>query len=244
MIKEHYLTKDERLVIYQDTTKNCYTFDTLLLSYFTNIKKKTNKIVDLCSGNAPIAMLLAGQKKTGPIHIKAIEIQQEMAQLAQMSIDKNNLNDQVEMINADLIGINKQIGANMYDLVTCNPPYFKIDKHSNLNQTREVTIARHELLVNIEQIINEARILLNNQGSLVLVFRPERLDELIIVLNTHGLKLKRLQFVYPKDRANCNTILVEAKKGCETTHLEVLSPLYIYDQIGNYTKDALEIVEQ
>ena len=217
----HNLTTDGSLKIYQDTELNSFSFDSVLLANFVKLNKRDTKIVDLCSGNAPVAMLLKHIYQTKVLDIKAVEIQPEVAELARKSVLVNKLNSEIEVIEADLKGINETIGANTYNVITCNPPYFKLDETSNINPNEKVSYARHEILVNIEDIIIESKKLLDNMGVLVLVFRPDRLDELIIKLDKYNFKIKRLQFVYPKKGQKCNTILVEAKKVSNNSHLHI-----------------------
>ncbi len=241
MIVKHDLTKDGNLKILQDTTKNSYTFDSVLLANFVSLNKKSKYVVDLCSGNAPIAMLLNRRNTRHKLQIKAVEIQDEIANLGQQSIELNQL-DNVEMLNRDLINVSDEIGKNMYNVITCNPPYFKVSDEGNINESRSVAIARHELLVNLEQIIDESRKLLDNNGVLAMVFRPERIDELIILLEKYKFKLKRIRFVYPKMGENCNTILVEAKRGQNKGQVIIENPLYVYNQDGSHTEEALSII--
>lgn len=237
----HDLTKDGALKIVQNTELNSYTFDSVLLANFVSMNKKTKKVVDLCSGNAPIAMLLTRRNTRHHLEIKAVEIQKEVAELGRESIELNKL-DNIEMINDDLINISDKIGKNCYNAITCNPPYFKVEEIAHINESESVAIARHELLVNLEQIIEESRRLLDNNGIVAFVFRPERLDELIVLLDKYKFKVKRMQFVYPKFNSECNTILVEAKKGQNQGQVRIEEPFYVYNDDGSYTKQALEVI--
>ncbi len=237
----HDLTKDGQLKIVQDTNLNSYTFDSVLLANFVSMNKKTKRVVDLCSGNAPIAMLLTRRKTRHTLDIKAIEIQEEVALMGSESIKMNQL-ENIEMINDNLINISEKIGKNCYNVITCNPPYFKVEEVAHINEEKSVAIARHELLVNLEQIIDESRKLLDNNGVVSFVFRPERLDELIVLLDKYNFKLKRLQFVYPKMNTECNTILVEAKKGQSKGQVRIEEPFYVYNQDGTHTEQALEAI--
>lgn len=240
----HDLSKDGALKIVQDTDLNSYTFDSILLSNFTTINKRTTRVVDLCSGNAPIAMLLTRKKINPDFSVVCVEYQKQVADLGCESIKLNQLEDSVSMINADLIDISKEIGCNYYHLITCNPPYFHYDPTSNIKGTKEVAIARHEILVNFEQIVVEAKKLLDNIGVFSFVHRPERLDELIITLHKHGFMIKRMQLVYPKIGSPANTVLIEAKKGQAISKMKILEPIFIYDEFNNYTKQALDIINQ
>ncbi len=238
----HDLDVEGKLKIYQDTDLNSFTFDSVLLSYFTNLRKKDNLIVDLCSGNAPIAMFLTLKKED--LKISCVEIQKEVCELAKKSISINSLEDKIEVYCADLKGISKEIGANKYDVITCNPPYFRVDEDSNLNISDSISIARHEISVNLKDIIIESRKLLNNTGSLNFVYRPDRIDELIILLNENNFYINRLHFVYPKISKGANTVLVEARKGkVKNNKIKVLKPIVVYNENSNYTDDAKTILK-
>ncbi len=239
---KHYLDKEESLVIYQDTELNSYTFDSLLLAHFAQVKKATKEAIDLCSGNGPVAMLLTKKKLTGKLNITGVELQKEVFELGYESIKENNLD--IKFLNENVVGISNIVGQNKFDLVCVNPPYFKVDQDSNLNDSKSVSMARHELTLNLDQLINESRKLLSNVGSFCMVHRPDRLDEIIITLDKYNFKVCRLQFIYPKKNKKCNTILIEAKKKTNNTHMHILEPLYVYNEDNSYTAEALKVVNQ
>lgn len=241
MEKINDLDLEGRLQIIQSTELGTYTFDSVLLANFVNFRKKDIEIIDFCTGNAPIAMLLTLKKEK--IKIKAIEIQQEIALLAEKSIKLNKLTNKIELITDNLINISEKIGKNKYDVITCNPPYFRVEETSNLNEKKEKTMARHEITVNLEQIIIEAKKLLNNTGTLNMVHRPERLDEIIMLSAKYNFTIKRIQFIYPKITKESNTILIELKKGIVNNNkVKIEKPIIIYDQQQNYTEEAKKIM--
>lgn len=239
----HELAPNINLKIVQDSNLNTYTFDSILLANFVKVTKRMNKAIDLCSGNAPIGMLLTTKKKN--LNVKCIEIQEIMCDLAKESIQLNNLEDSVEIICDDLKNINEKIGKNEYDLITCNPPYFRLKNDSNINEKSEVAIARHEIKVQLEDIIKEAKKLLNNCGAFAFVHRPDRIDEIIILLNKYEFSIKRIRFIYPRINEEANTVLIEAtKRKQQFNKVIVEAPLYVYKENSiEYTDEALEIME-
>ena len=126
------------------------------------------------------------------------------------------------------------------DVVTCNPPFYQLGSFKQ-NPDMRKTIARHEVLVKLEDVIKEASLLLNTKGVFALIHRPERLSEIIILLNKYRLEPKRLRFIYPKINSKCNHILVEAVKDANKGSLKVLPPLYIYDNDDKWTCETLKI---
>lgn len=240
MIVTNDLTRDGRLKIIQDTEYGSYTLDSLLLADFINIKRRTRYAIDLCAGNGPIGMLMADQKAN--LEVKVIEIQEQLSKITAESIKLNNLQDRVEALNVDLKGISETIGKNKYHIITVNPPYFKVTEDANINPNKAVAMARHELTVTLEDIIKESGLLLDNIGSLNMVFRPQRLDELVILLNKYGFTIKRIKFVYPKLGKDCNTILVEAKRGKSDNQMIIEPPFVVYNDDDTYTYATNQIL--
>ena len=141
---------DYNLKIYQDTDKFKFSLDSLLLSEFVDIKKSDGKLLDLCSGNAPLPLILASRYD---IEVTGIEIQPEIYELAVKSITYNNLDSKIIMLNINAKDTNNYFPGNSFDIVTCNPPFFKVNKSSLLNENKEKAIARHELTITLEEII-------------------------------------------------------------------------------------------
>ncbi len=226
----------ELLKIYQDTDYFNFSIDSMLLASFPKMTKRIKRVCDLCSGNAPIPLYLS-LRFDG--EIIGVEIQKHSYDLANMSIDENKLNDRIKMINANLIGISNEIGIHSFDLVTCNPPFFKVG-NNNINPLDSKAIARHEIMASLDDIVKEASLLLNNCGHLVMVHRPDRLLEILDTFRKYKIEPKRLQFIYPKFGSECNHILIDGvKDGNEG--LRVLNPLYVYESDSKWTDDVLKI---
>jgi tRNA1(Val) A37 N6-methylase TrmN6 len=234
----HELLGYKHIKIFQDEEKFRFSLDSTLLADFVKIKKSTKKIIDLGTGNAPIPLFLT--LKTDA-NIIGVEIQKEVYELAQKSIDINNLNDQIKILNNDIKDIYKEVGANTFDIVTSNPPYFKYLPTSNINKNDFLTIARHEILITLEDIVVEAKKLLQDGGYLYIVHRVARFSELVLILNKHNFGIKRIKFVYSKTTAdNALIVLVEARQNKKDDTV-VEKPLYIYDDNGQYTKEVMQI---
>ena len=226
----------ELIKIYQDTDYFNFSIDSVLLASFVSISYKTEAICDLCSGNAPIPLYLTLRTNA---KIVGVEVQSHSYDLAMMSIKENSLEDRIEMINDNLVGINKKIG-NKFDIVTVNPPFFKIGNH-NINPSDAKAIARHEVLASLDDIVKESALLLKSKGRLAMVHRPDRLVEILDTFRKYKIEPKRLQFVYPKIGKECNHILIEGIKDGEPGNLRVLEPLYVYNDDNKWTKEVLKI---
>ncbi|WOO86694.1 tRNA1(Val) (adenine(37)-N6)-methyltransferase [Mollicutes bacterium LVI A0039] len=240
MLVTNDLTRDGRLKIVQDTDYGSYTLDSLLLADFVKLTKRSEYAIDLCAGNGPIGMLMADRKAN--LKVEIVEIQKQLSDITRESVKLNNLEDRVNIHNRDLKGITDLLGKNKYHIITVNPPYFKVTEDANINPNQAVAMARHELTVTLEDIIKESSLLLDNIGTINLVFRPQRLDELIILLNKYGFTLKRIKFVYPKIGKDCNTILVEAKRGKSDNQMVIEPPFIVYNDNNEYTEATQTIL--
>ncbi|EFW89500.1 MULTISPECIES: tRNA1(Val) (adenine(37)-N6)-methyltransferase [Streptococcus] len=214
-----------------------YSIDSVLLSRFPKIPSR-GLIVDLCSGNGAVGLFASTRTKAPIIEI---EIQERLADMAERSIQLNDLGEQVQMINDDLKNLLKHVPRTGVDLILCNPPYFKVSETSKKNLSEHYLLARHEITTNLEEICDIARHALKSNGRLALVHRPDRFLDIIDILRQYNLAPKRIQFIYPKVGKDANLLLVEAIKDGSTDGLKILPPLFVHKENGDYTDEIFEI---
>ena len=213
-----------------------FSLDSVLLPNFVLLSPNTKNILDLCTGNAPIPLILSTKTKA---NIIGVEIQKEIYDLAKKSVKLNNINS-ISLINDDVKNITKKFETDSFDIITCNPPYFKCNENSILNDNDIKSIARHELKVNIEDIIRISKKLLKNGGSLNIVHRTDRLIEIIDLMKKNNLEPKRIQFIYPKKNNDSNIVLIDGRKNGKPG-LKILKPLIVHNEDGSYTKEVLNL---
>ena len=234
----HELLGYKNIKIIQDTEMFSFSVDSMLLADFIKTSYNTNNIIDLCSGNAPIPLFLTLKTKA---LITGIEIQKEVYDLAVESVKLNNFENQITIINDDLKEIHRKIGANKFDIVSCNPPYFKYIESSNVNKNDYLTIARHEVKATLEDIIIESKKLLVDGGYLYMVHRCDRFSEICEVFTKNCFQIKTLRFVYSKlNSKEALFVLIEARKN-RNPGTKILPPLYIYNENNEYTDEVKEI---
>ena len=201
------------------------------------VLKNNMKIIDFCTGNAPIPMILSTLTDS---NIIGVELQKEIYNLSVQSIKINNLEDRITLLNMNVLDIFNVYETDSFDLITCNPPYFRVNEFSNLNNNMIKSIARHEIEIKLEDICRISKKLLKNNGSLVLVHRTDRLSEIINMLLKYNLQPKRIRFLYPKELENSNLVLIDARKN-GNIGLKVLPPLICHNMDGSYTKEVLDM---
>jgi tRNA1(Val) A37 N6-methylase TrmN6 len=233
----NYLVGYKGLNIVQDTECFNFSLDSILLANFVTLRTRTKKIIDLGTGNAPIPLILSTMTNA---EIIGVEMQSEIYNLALESIKINNLDKRIEIINADARDIDKYFETDTFDVITCNPPYFKINDESLMNISKHKSIARHELFLNIDDILKISKKLLKNNGIIAMVHRPERMIEIFEKMRQYNIEPKKIRFVYPKENCDCNTILIEGSKNGKPG-IKILSPLYVHNDDGNYTDEVLKM---
>ena len=200
---------DYGMKIYQAKNLFKFSIDSILLAEFVDIRWNSNLIVDFCTGNAAVPLILSTKYKC---QIIGFEIQKQVSTLAYNSVLLNNLENQIKIINDNLSTALEYILPETVDAITCNPPYLKINEGSYLNDDEGKRIARHEIATNLEQIVMTAKYLLKNRAPLYLVHRPERLMEIINILNKYKFSIKKIQLVYSSFDKPAVMVLIKATK--------------------------------
>ena len=197
-----------------------FSLDSMLLANFVNINMSDSKLLDFCTGNCPIPIILSNSIK----NIVAFEVQKETYELGDESLKLNNINN-VKFINDDIKNIGNYYEEGYFDIISCNPPYFKVIDSSRINDNNVKAIARHEILIKLEDIVSLAYKFLRDKGKLYIVYRPDRLMELLKLFDKYKFGVKKLQCCYNNSESLSSMILIEAMKNGQDD-LKILAPLY------------------
>ena len=223
------------LKIIQKKDGFCFGMDSVMLANFAKISKKNAVIADLGTGTGIISILIAAKNNIQKIY--GFDIQEDMIEMANRSVKMNNLQDKIEMINTDIVGLSKSKFKNVFDTVVTNPPYKKMNT-GIVNDNEKKLISRHEFKCTLNDIIFESSKLLKDNGIFYMVHRPERLPDILILMRNNKIEPKEIQFVYPKIAAQSNLVLIKGVKYAKE-YMKVLEPLIVYGENGEYTEQLL-----
>ena len=187
------------------------------------------------TGIIPILM----EAKTDGKHFTGLEIQPESADMARRSVALNDLQDRIDIVEGDIKDASKIFGASSFHVVTTNPPYMTA-QHGLTNLHEAKTIARHEVLCNLEDIIRESARLLVPGGRFYMVHRPFRLAEIISLMVQYRIEPKRMRLVYPYVDREPNMVLIEGLRGGKS-RMTVEKPLIVYKEPGKYTDEIYDV---
>lgn len=239
-----HLKPDERLddlqvkgyEIIQHPGKFCFGMDAVLLANFARVRKN-EKVLDLGTGTGIIPILMSA--KTEGEYFRALEIQEESADMARRSVLHNHLEDRIEIVTGDIKEAAGIFGPVSFDVITTNPPYM-IGQHGIANSSDTKAIARHEVLCTLDDILRESAKMLKYRGRFYMVHRPFRLAEIFAKMIKYKIEPKRMRLVYPYVDKEPNMVLIEGYKGGKS-RLTVEKPLIVYKEKNVYTEEILEI---
>ncbi len=219
--------------IFQDDECFAFSLDSVMLANFATIRLRDKNILDLGCGNGVIPLILS--LRTDKL-IVGVEIQKQLADMANMSIDYNNLSEQIKIVNSDMKDYVNDENSEKFDLITCNPPYFKVNEKNYFNLSMQKLIARHEVKITLSDVFCVSKKLLKNNGNLAIVHRPERLLEIFDLFRNNKIEPKRLKFVYEKTSKESTLVLIEGQKNGKPG-LKIENPLILFNEDGSMTKE-------
>ena len=231
---------NKNLKIIQRSDYFNFSIDSLLISEFINLTKNTKNILDLGTGNGAIPLFLS--KKTSA-KIYGIEIQEVSYKLALRNININNLDEQIYIIYDNMKNYLKYFNMSFFDIIISNPPFFKINENVNfLNNLEQLSIARHEVEIDLDELIKISSELVKDRGYFYLVHRADRLSEILNILQKYKFEAKKIKFCYTTKYKNAKIVLIEAIKNGKSG-LTILPPLIINKENGEYTDEVLKMFE-
>lgn len=220
--------------IIQHPGKFCFGMDSSLLSSFVRVKSQ-DRVLDLGTGTGILPILL--EAKTKGKHFTGLEIQEESVDMARRSVLHNHLEEKIEIITGDIKEASAIFGHVSFDVVVTNPPYM-IGQHGLKNETDTMTIARHETLCTLDDILRESAKLLPFKGRFYMVHRPFRLAEILSKMVAYKIEPKRMRLVYPYVDKEPNMVLIEGRRG-GNPRMTVERPLIVYKDVNVYADELL-----
>ncbi len=226
----------KNLKILQKKDGFCFGMDSVLIANFAKISRKNAIVADLGTGTGIISILVAG--KQNPEKVYAVEIQEELVDMAKRSVKYNDLENKIDIINADIVGISKGNFNKKFDYVISNPPYKKLNT-GLINDNQKKLISRHEVKCTLKDVVNEASKLLKDKGVFYMVHRPDRLCDIFNAMRENKVEPKEIQLVHSHLEDEANLVLIKGVK-CGNPSLKVLKPLIVYNENNEYTEELLK----
>jgi tRNA1Val (adenine37-N6)-methyltransferase len=221
------------LVIHQPRKGYRYSIDSFLLASFVVLKKR-EKVIDLGSGVGIIGLLLCARYPN--CSVWGIEIQERLFRFAQGNSRENELGDRAINVLGDFRRIEDLPEGVSFDAAVSNPPYRPVGT-GRQNRDDERTVARHETMAGLADVVHAAGSVLKPGGRLFLIYPAWRTADVMMSLRSGGFEPKRIRFIHARQQEDAKMVMVEARRG-GGTDLTVLAPLYIWKGQGLYTDEV------
>jgi len=225
------------LKIIQNIKGFCFGIDSVLLSDFAKEMRYNSKVIDLGTGTGIINILLSG--KTNAKEFVGVEIQEEVAEMAERSVQLNKLKDKITIMNENILNLKNIYKTKSFDVVVTNPPYKKMNT-GLVNDEDKKIISRHEITASLEDFIHISAYLLKDFGEFFMVHRPDRLVDIFCSMRKEKVEPKLIKFVYPNKNKKSNLVLIKGIKNGKP-FLQLDDNLFVYNEDGTYTDEILKI---
>ncbi|HHU51084.1 MAG TPA: methyltransferase [Firmicutes bacterium] len=225
-----------RLRIMQGAGVFKFTVDPILLAAFCRINRK-ERVLDLGTGGGVLPLWLAGYRDVQ--HVTGLELQEEIAALAVKNVTLNGLEDRIRIIHGDLRAPDPEVLQPNFKWVVSNPPYLK-PAAGLIMDNPVLARSKFELTCTLEDVVKAAASLTLNNGRLALIHLPERLPEIMAIMDKHGFVPKRLALVHPKYGCPPHRVLIEGRKAAKPGLL-IYKPFYLHNKEGEFTGEMMEV---
>ena len=205
---EHF---DNGISIYQCENLYKFTQDAIHLAKFCNIKHSDN-VLEMCAGSGVISFYAYSLCPYNKLYFN--EIQPEMCEIIEENIKFNGFKRKAKIFNCNLKDLNLNEFSKPVDVVICNPPYFKADSKSLINERREIALARHEIEATLEDIIKKTSELIKDKGRMYMVHLASRSAEICGLCSQNRMEVKRMKFIFNGDK-EAYLVLIEAIKNAK-----------------------------
>lgn len=233
---EDYLL-DKRIKMFQPQDGYRASSDAVLLAAAAHRISAQDKILDVGSGTGAISLCIAERFKHLSPQITGIELQSELANLANLSAHANGFKN-LNYINADIF--NSGLDFCSFNHVFSNPPYFTPNMPTS--PLKGKATAHTFTSSNIEDWITICIKMLCPHGYFYMINRAEALKDIIKVTENRLGEICIFP-VYSKKEQNAKRIIIRARKDSKAP-LQIMPPLQVHDDNGEYTAKAQEILRK
>jgi tRNA1Val (adenine37-N6)-methyltransferase len=220
-----------RILVRQKTTGYRFSVDAPLLASVVETRPE-DELCELGTGCGIVSLLLSVKPFR---HITALEVQRDLADLAERNVRLNGLESRITVVQADL---REYRPSARFDAVFSNPPYIR-KRQGFLSRSTEKSVAKHEIKCDILEVMRAAARLLKDTGRAFFVYPERRRADLFGAAAEAGLAVAWSRRVQPRRSQPANLFLVRCEFAAPAA--EVAPPLILFTDGGGYTAEASRI---
>jgi len=224
---------DGKIKVMQSRAGYRFSIDSVLLAFHA-APRPGDKVLDLGTGCGIISLIMAVRQPD--IRIFAVELQTELAGLAEANVGQNQLANRIQVMHTDMRLLKPNMTGGPADLIVCNPPYRRPGS-GRINPAQERAVARHEIEVSLIDILATARRMLRTAGRFVVIYSVERTTDIISCMRSEQIEPKFMRMIHSNRNSEAKLVLIEGVKGARPG-LKVTPSLIIYDDTGDYSEEV------
>ncbi len=198
------------------------TTDSILLARLSTPKKYA-RVLELGTGCGIVALLLA--KKTPSLRITAVEIQEELAMLAERNVKLNCMEQSISIINKDIKDLPKNLQSAHFDYIVANPPYRTLSS-GRISPAINRAIANHEHAITIDEILKVSQHLMKVRGKIGMIYTADRLADLFAAMRRYRIEPKMLRCILTRGDDGITLVWVEGIREGSPGLKIAFEPLY------------------
>lgn len=195
--------------------------------------KDGQSVLDVGSGAGAASLCLAA--RVPGVRVFGLEMQPPLVALARENIAMNGMSGRVESMIGSLLAPPPRLAPGSFHHVMTNPPY-QAAEDGRASPHLGKAMANQEGEVDLSAWMRFAVNMLQPKGSLVVVYRADRLDDLLAALNRKVGEIVILP-LWPKRDRPAKRILLRARKGVGSP-LTLLPGMLLHEDDGRYTEPA------
>ena len=215
-----------------------FSIDAVLLAYHA-APRAQEKVLDLGTGCGIISLIMAS--RCAGLEIYAVEVQTELADLADTNVHQNRLQDRIVVLCTDMKLLTLKMTSGPFDLIVSNPPYHRPGS-GRINPDAQRAVARHEIKASLVDVLQTTRRMLRTAGRFVTIYTAERTTDILSQMRNENIEPKLLRMIHSNRDADAGLVLIEGLKGGRPG-LKVAPPLFVYDEKGDYTAEVQQMFE-
>lgn len=185
------------------------------------------RVLDLGCGTGAVSLCLAA--RLPDVAIVGLELQPEFAELAERSAALSGFGGRIRIVRHD-IAAPPPSGLGLFDHVATNPPFLAAAA-ADLPPDRGKALATVESSATLARWLEFALAMLKPAGTLTLIHREDRLDEILAPIGRLDITVKRL--------SDAGRVLIRARRG---TAARRESPALVVHRSGGGYSDAAEAI--
>ncbi len=220
-----------RIRVVQERAGYRFSLDAIILAYYAR-PHKTDRVLDLGAGCGIISLIMAYRQPD--ILVYGVEVQRRLAEIAEKNVSTNRMKDRIRILQMDMKALTEKVISGPVDLIVSNPPY-RVSNSGRTNPDQQRAVARHEIKITLEEVVQTAGRMLKNKGRFVVIISAERLTDILTLLRLASIEPKRVLMIHSTAGSDAKRVLVEGIK-TGRKGLTIMPPLYIYNGDGTYTE--------